>query len=204
MLIWIKYISCVWLNFLHILDLSFVGPCIVIYFYSKTNQMHNISNLFYFGTTLYMFRTVSPSIIGSLRLYIQYQVYVIQVLWLLGCLLASSQAATEPVWHIPDTVCKILVSRWWMERPSETCRVLFQNKINLRYCASGWFYYRNILDYFKHAMGMNCLNTLRWVKFYPVHKHSTLKTFVTVEGRLPSILNSSNWLNDLSIDHLII
>jgi len=26
-----------------------VGPCIVIYFYSKTNQMHNISNLFYFG-----------------------------------------------------------------------------------------------------------------------------------------------------------
>jgi len=28
----------------------------VTYFYSKTNQMHNISNLFYFGTTLYMFR----------------------------------------------------------------------------------------------------------------------------------------------------
>ena len=25
------------------------------------------------------------------------------------------------------------------------CRVLFQNKINLRYCASGWFYYGNIL-----------------------------------------------------------
>ena len=25
------------------------------------------------------------------------------------------------------------------------CRVLFQNKINFRYCASGWFYYRNIL-----------------------------------------------------------
>jgi len=24
--------------------------------------MHNISNLFYFGTTLYMFRTVSPYI----------------------------------------------------------------------------------------------------------------------------------------------
>jgi hypothetical protein len=33
--------------------------------------MHNISNLFYFGTTLYMFRTVSPSIIRSLKLYIQ-------------------------------------------------------------------------------------------------------------------------------------
>jgi len=49
-------------------------------FYSKTNQMHNISNLFYFGTTLYMFRIVSPSIIRSLRLYIQH--HTIEVLWL--------------------------------------------------------------------------------------------------------------------------
>ena len=65
-------------------NLTFIGPCIVIYFYSKTNQMHNISNLFYFGTTLYMFRTVFLSIIRSLRLYIQHQVYVIQVLWLLA------------------------------------------------------------------------------------------------------------------------
>jgi len=53
-------------------------------FYSKTNQMHNISNVFYFRTTLYMFRTVFPSIIRSPRLYIQHQVYVIQVLWLLA------------------------------------------------------------------------------------------------------------------------
>ena len=60
-----------------LIDLTFVGPCIVIHFYSKTNQMHNISNLFYFRTTLYVFRTVFPSIIRSLRLYIQHQVYVI-------------------------------------------------------------------------------------------------------------------------------
>ena len=32
-----------------------------------------------------------------------------------------------------------------MDGKTETCRVLFQNKINLRYCASGWFYYRIIL-----------------------------------------------------------
>jgi len=38
------------------------------YFYCKSNQMHNIPNLFYFGTTLYMFQTVFPSIIRSLRL----------------------------------------------------------------------------------------------------------------------------------------
>jgi len=42
-------------------------------FFSKTNQMHNISNLFYFGKTPYMFRTGYLSIIRSLRLYIQPQ-----------------------------------------------------------------------------------------------------------------------------------
>jgi len=52
----------------------------LVSFYSKINQMHNISNLLYFGTTLYMFRTFSPSIIGSVRLYIQH--HTIQVLWL--------------------------------------------------------------------------------------------------------------------------
>ena len=52
--------------------LTFVRPCIVIYFNSKTNQMHNITNLFYFGTILYMFWPVYPSIISSLRLYIQH------------------------------------------------------------------------------------------------------------------------------------
>jgi len=62
-------------------NLPFVGPWIAIYFYSKTKQMHNIINLFYFGTTIYMFRTVSPSIIRSLKLYIQHQVYI---LWLLA------------------------------------------------------------------------------------------------------------------------
>jgi hypothetical protein len=31
-----------------------------------------------------MFRTVFPSIIRSLKLYIQHQVYAIQVLWLLA------------------------------------------------------------------------------------------------------------------------
>jgi hypothetical protein len=113
-------------------------------FCSKTNQMHNISNLFYFWTTLYMFRTVFPSVIRSLRLYIQHQ-----VLWLLASgnemISFTLAVSTEPAWHTPDSVCTVLDSWWWTERLSETCRVLFQNKINLRYCASGWFYYRNIL-----------------------------------------------------------
>jgi len=41
--------------------------------------MHNISNLFYFGTALYMFRTVSPSIIRNLRLHILHQVHVVHL-----------------------------------------------------------------------------------------------------------------------------
>ena len=99
--------------------------------------MHNILNLFYFGTKFYMFWTVSPSIIRSLRLYIQYKVFVIQVLWLF----ASKQPQNlygMMLYVQSDSCC-------WTERPSETCRLLFQNKMNLRYCASGWFYYRNIL-----------------------------------------------------------
>ena len=67
------------------------------YFYSKTNQMHNNSNLFCFGTTLYTFRTVSPSIIRSIRLYIQHQVYVIQVLWLL--------ASGKEMFHLVSWCC---------------------------------------------------------------------------------------------------
>jgi hypothetical protein len=57
---------------------------LVLFSVVKPIQMHNISNVFYFGTTHYMFRTVFPSITRSLRLYIQHQVYVIQVLWLLA------------------------------------------------------------------------------------------------------------------------
>jgi len=35
---------------------------------------------------------------------------------------------SEPALHIPDAVCTVLDSWWWMERPSETCRVIF-NKL---------------------------------------------------------------------------
>ena len=40
----------------------------------------NVSNLFYFGMTLYMFRTLFPSIIRSSRLYIWQQTFVKQIL----------------------------------------------------------------------------------------------------------------------------
>jgi hypothetical protein len=42
--------------------------------------MHQFLKFIYFGLTLYLFRTVFPSIIRSSRLYIQQQVYVKQML----------------------------------------------------------------------------------------------------------------------------
>ena len=60
--------------------LPFIEPCIVIYFYSKTNQMHRCLKFILFGVTLYMFRTAFPSIIRSSRLYIQQQPFVRQIL----------------------------------------------------------------------------------------------------------------------------
>ena len=89
--------------------------------------MHNISNLFYFGTALY--------VSGGLSVQHQESKTVRT---------ASGICRTQ---HIPDAVCTVLDSWCWMERPPETCRVLFQNKINLRYCASSWSYYRNITKF---------------------------------------------------------
>jgi len=42
--------------------------------------MHQFHKFIYFEITLYMFRTVFPSIIMSWRLYIQQQVYVKQIM----------------------------------------------------------------------------------------------------------------------------
>ena len=46
----------------------------------KPTRYTNVSNLFYFGMTLYMFRSVFPSIIRSSRLYILQQAFVKQIL----------------------------------------------------------------------------------------------------------------------------
>jgi len=69
--------------------------------------MHNFFRVYWMS--LYMFRTVSPSIIRSSRLYIQHQVhsYVIQVRWLLASghemeLLVQTVVGNSPYyvfWH---------------------------------------------------------------------------------------------------------
>ena len=167
--------------------LTYVWPCILIYFYSKTNQMHNISNLFYFGTTLYMFRRVSPSIIRSLRLYIQH--HAIQVLWLLADAqylkfilfwnntlhvsdgLSVRHQDSETV-YTASGICTVLGSWWWTDRPSETCRMLFQNKMNLRYCESDWFYYRNIALLLLLLLLKTAATTTKYSEVNPCLEHN--------------------------------
>ena len=61
--------------------------------------------LFYFGKTLYMFR--SPSVHHQ-----------------------ESKTVHTASYHT-GSVCTVLDFWWWTERPSETCRVFFQNKIKL-------------------------------------------------------------------------
>jgi len=75
-------------------------------FYSKRKQMHNISNLFYFRKTLYMFRAVFTSIIRSLRLYIQHQVYVMQVISAYTVTYRLKQYST----YVNSNFCKFLPS----------------------------------------------------------------------------------------------
>jgi hypothetical protein len=55
----------------HMVNLIFIGPCIIIYSYSTTKTMHLLSKIIYSCKTLYIFRTVFPSIIRSSELRIQ-------------------------------------------------------------------------------------------------------------------------------------
>jgi len=46
-------------------------------------------------------------------------------------LVPTSKQTAVSVWHIPVAICTVLNSWWRTERPPKTCRVSFQNKINL-------------------------------------------------------------------------
>jgi len=58
-----------------------------------------------------------PNRFGSVRLGLQCE-------WVLRLL----------VWQIPDAVCAVLNSWWWLEKPSETCRTSYRNKKIVKPC----------------------------------------------------------------------
>jgi len=65
-------------------NLTFVGPCIVKYFYSKINQMYNtLKFILFWNNPLHVLDGLSVHHQES-KTYIQHQVYVVQVLWLLA------------------------------------------------------------------------------------------------------------------------
>ena len=63
----------------HIYDIHRAVHCNIISIVKPT-RCTNVSNLFYFGMTLYMFRTVFPSAIRSSRLYLQQKAFVKQIM----------------------------------------------------------------------------------------------------------------------------
>ena len=119
----------------------------------KPTRCTNVSNLFYFGMTLYMFRTVFPSIIVSSSLYIQQQASVKQILLsacvhyrefktvhtataicqtdTTVCLCPSSgvQDCTYSNSHLSNRYCCLLASK--------------QTAVSVVSGTSSWFYYRN-------------------------------------------------------------
>ena len=66
-------------------NLTFIGQCIVIYFYSKTNQMHQcIKFVLFWNYTLHVSGGLSVHHQEFSRLYIQQQAYVKHIpVWLL-------------------------------------------------------------------------------------------------------------------------
>jgi hypothetical protein len=104
--------------------------------------------------SLYMFRTVFPSIIRSSRLYIQYQVhsYVIQFRWMhasghemgLQFHLVPASKQSKNVYDI-RVYLNLYVQSWtpddgWKEGPKH----VEWYSVNSKNCASSWFCYRNI------------------------------------------------------------
>jgi len=87
----------------------------------KPTRCTSISNLFYFGMTLH--------VLDSLSIHHQEFNIVRTATGICQILLSACQQADSSI--CLTAVCTVLKSWWWAERPSKTCRVSFQNKINL-------------------------------------------------------------------------
>jgi len=116
MLLWTacsqRWTRCSWFP-AQIHTCMYVYMCI-LYFYSKSNQMHNISNLFYFGTTLHVSDSLSIHHQESKTVHtssgMSYR--------FCGC------KQPQNLYDIYLMLYVVLKSWWWTERPSETCSVV--------------------------------------------------------------------------------
>jgi hypothetical protein len=129
--------------------MTFIYPCIASISLKHNQQDEMFSRSLYFYELLYMFQVVPPPIIRSTKLYIQRQVLSTNTVacWCRGwdgishpqycCLLLSwmrcSISSTITVGSsigltIPDAVCTVLYSWWWVEESPEICRSIHINK----------------------------------------------------------------------------
>jgi hypothetical protein len=109
-------------------------PCIVIYSYSTTNNMHLLPQIIYSCKMLYMFLMVFPSIIRSSILRIQQCIMSNSCCYQLlsgmrwNSILSPIAGGSISCLTYTVAVYAVLSSWWWMERPSETCRAFYKNK----------------------------------------------------------------------------
>jgi hypothetical protein len=92
--------------------------------------------------SLYMFQTVFPSVIRSPKLYIQRNVYVIQLRWLFASVPASKQST-----NLYDIYMTLYAHFWTHDnRQKDRLKHVEWYSINSKNCASGWFYYRKLIS----------------------------------------------------------
>ena len=127
-------------------NLTFRGPCIAIYSYTKSQQDALISQIYFWNRTLLVSDRFSVHHQESNTVYTAKGVCHTSFA---DCLLAgsgsefhpdpASEQSVKPVWHIHVAVNTVLDSWWWTENLSKTCRVLFQKYIWV-ISATCWFY----------------------------------------------------------------
>ena len=102
-------------------------------FYSKTNKMHqSIKFILFWNDNLHVSDGLSVHLQEFKTLYTTTGMcQTDNAVCLLATGICQSKQTAISVWHTHVAVCTVLNSWWWTERPSETCTVSFQNKINL-------------------------------------------------------------------------
>jgi hypothetical protein len=146
-----------WVGQIFKMNLTFRGPCIVIYSYNKS-QRDELFPSFIWYRTLHVSDRFTSLVDGNITTNVNKQFYYISttycIFWNI-CIILSflynkvfylqhvSQFTHNvhvytleilpifkiSVWQIPITVNTVLDSWWWTVSLSETCRALYQNKV---------------------------------------------------------------------------